>query len=371
MKINKLFGLLMILASAFLFVNCTSDPVPGPPGADGVDGIDGVDGADGVDGTASCVSCHNNTLRSEIESGFAVSLHLTGDTWPDRGAFAGGACAKCHSGQGYPEFIESGEITSSGSDLEVPMSCNSCHSNHNTFDFENDGPDYALRNTAPTVLDLAPSISLDFGDASNNCITCHQPRPADIPAINPDGTYEITSIRFGPHHSPQSTMLEGILGAEITGPFEYPARASAAHRTNSSCVQCHMGESEDPEIGGHSWNHIESNCITCHGAVPGSSNSYINDYPELFALLRQVKGTDPDGNPITGIVYEEFDEDDEGILVRSVYSTPGVWPDVAAMAAWNYKTVYEDQSRGIHNPKYTEALLKNSIQAVQELLNQD
>ena len=125
-----------------------------------------------------------------------------------------------------------------------------------------------------------------------------------------------------------------------------------------------MGESDDPELGGHSWTPIQSNCIECHGAVPGSSSSYQNEYPELFALLQQVEGTDPDGNPITGILYEEFEDGH-----RSVYANEGVWPDVAAMAAWNYKTIYEDQSKGIHNPRYTEALLKNSIQAVQELLN--
>jgi hypothetical protein len=48
MKNLKLFGSLMVFASALLFVQCTSDPITGPPGADGIDGIDGQDGQDGV-----------------------------------------------------------------------------------------------------------------------------------------------------------------------------------------------------------------------------------------------------------------------------------------------------------------------------------
>jgi hypothetical protein len=367
MKTRKFFGFLMILASGFLFLNCTSDPIPGPPGQDGVDGVDGVDGQDGVSGTASCVACHNNTTRDAVAAGFAVSLHAIGETWEERGFYFGRtSCSKCHSGLGYEQFIETGEIIGSP-DLEVPLSCNSCHSSHETFDFENDGPDYALRNTGPTSLDLASSINLDFGDASNNCITCHQPRNSyEIPTLNSDGTYVVTSVRFGPHHSPQSTMLEGILGAEITfeGSEAYPAPGTAGHRTGSSCVQCHMGDSDDPELGGHSWNVFDDTCVRCHPPLE-EATGVTDDMATLLALLQQVEG-------------EGFDEDADGnitpngevvigiIQPGSESSTnPGIFSDVAAMAAWNYKTIYEDQSKGIHNPEYTKALLKNSIQALQ------
>lgn len=377
MKQHKFFGLLMLLASAFLFVQCTSElpePIQGPPG---VDGQDGIDGQDGVSGTASCVSCHNNTLRGEIAAAFDTSLHRIGDTWPERGFFFGGtACSQCHSGPGYEEFIETGAITPRP-ELATPLSCTNCHSSHKTFDFENDGPDYALRNSDPTSLVLAPSVTIDFGDASNNCITCHQPRNSyEIPALNSDGIYVITSSRFGPHHSPQATMLEGILGAEIPGTEDYPGRATATHRTASSCVQCHMGESNVANVGGHSWNPIEENCIQCHGAVPGSAQDFASDMATLLTLLKNVEGVayevDADGDPV-------FDADGNYIptttpvigIIRADSedrTNTGIFSDVAAMAAWNYKTALEDQSRGIHNPAYTKALLKNSIEA---LLNEN
>ena len=377
MKLNKVFGFLMILALGISLVNCTSDTVAGPPGPPGEDGIDGVDGVDGADGTASCVSCHSNTAREPILAGFAVSAHASGSV-----GFAEGriGCAQCHGEEGFIDFIETGQALGPAGDGSIPyegttIACSTCHSSHRSFDFENDGPDYALRNPDPTDLVLAPSITLDFGDSSNNCISCHQPRDSyEIPTTSSNGLYVVTSTRFGPHHGPQATVLEGILGAEISGSLAYPARASAAHRTGASCVQCHMGESTDPEIGGHSWTPIEANCIECHGAVPGEANGFSADMATLKALLGQVVGEeyqqDADGNPV-------FDADGNpvgnGVPVIGIIvdvpgpdrSNTGIFSDVAAQAAWNYKTALEDQSRGIHNPEYTKALLKNSIEALQ------
>ncbi|MDM9632096.1 hypothetical protein [Robiginitalea aurantiaca] len=371
MKVNKFFGLLMILASAFLFVNCTSDPQPGPPGQDGIDGIDGIDGTDGADGTASCVSCHANSTREPIFEAFALSAHGAGGTFA-RGNRA--SCAQCHGSEGFIDYVTMGAIDTTGLTPEgiapkynpaMAVNCNTCHSSHRTFDFENDGPDYALRNPDPSDLVLAPGITIDFGDASNNCITCHQPRNSyEIPTTNTSGVYVVTSTRFGPHHSPQSTMLEGILGAEISGSTGYPARASATHRTGSSCVQCHMGDATAADEGGHSWNPTEAACVQCHpnGAPEGIEN-FEADMSTLLALLTQVEGEgydeDEDGNIIPN------GEPVIGILQENGRSRQGIFPTAAAQAAWNYKTLEEDQSKGTHNPNYSKALLKNSLEALQ------
>ena len=47
-------------------------------------------------------------------------------------------------------------------------------------------------------------------------------------------------------------------------------------------------------------------------------------------------------------------------------SNPLVVPVKDAQAIWNYKTLQEDNSQGMHNPKYTDALLKNSIEYLQQ-----
>jgi hypothetical protein len=91
----------------------------------------------------------------------------------------------------------------------------------------------------------------------------------------------------------------------------------------------------------------------------------------LLALLNAVEGQavelDVEGNPV-------FDDNGNliptggtitGIILPNGRSQYGIFSDVAAMAAWNYKSAEQDHSRGIHNPDYTKALLKNSIEALQ------
>lgn len=357
-------------------IQCTSDleipdPIAGPPGADGRDGIDGVDG---VDGTASCVSCHSNTTREPIFASFELSAHASGSVGF---AEARVGCAQCHGSDGFIDFQETGAALGPYTSPNT-ISCNTCHDSHRTFDFENDGPDYALRNPDGQQLFLDPNYTLDFEGSSNNCISCHQPRDSyEIPATNSSGLYVVNTSRFGPHHGPQATMLEGILGANLPGSEGYPAVASATHRTGSSCVSCHMGESSDTSKGLHSWKTTEAACLQCHpNGAPSELAGYTEDMITLKSLLENVVGEefqeDADGNPV-------YDADGNpvgtgvpvvGLIVdfapdNTDRSNSGIFTVQEAQAAWNYKTLLEDQSRGTHNPAYSRALLKNSIEALQ------
>jgi hypothetical protein len=124
-----------------------------------------------------------------------------------------------------------------------------------------------------------------------------------------------------------------------------------------------MAESEVPELGGHSWTPVDAVCTQCHPPLDEATD-FTADMATLLALLQTVEG-------------EGFDEDEDGNIIpngevvigiiqaNGSTSNSGIFSDVAAMAAWNYKTALEDQSKGVHNPNYTKALLKNSIQALQ------
>ena len=380
MKMYRLFSLLgLLLSTTFLLFSCTSDPIAGPPGADGRDGIDGIDGVDGQDGTASCISCHSNTAREPIFASFDVSAHGSGSVGFAEGR--GGSdptnrCAQCHGEEGFLDFVLNGAAAEEGYTNPTTIFCSTCHSSHKTFDFENDGPDYALVNDYAQRLLLDPSIEIDFGGPSNNCITCHQPRTSYvIPAEDGTGTYDVATTRFGPHHGPQTSMLEGVLGVQIPGAEGYPGVGSATHRTGSSCVSCHMGESSDPSEGLHSWKPTAAACIQCHtSGAPDEMAGYTDGMATLKSLLMNVVGQavelDAEGDPvfdvdgnliptgetITGIIVDVPGPD------RSNY---GIFTTIQAQAAWNYKTLLEDQSRGIHNPAYSRALLLNSIEALQ------
>lgn len=358
MKNFKLILNLTIVVTSFMFFQCTSEYTP-IAGADGKDGIDGSN-AD----AALCITCHSSSHRDPIINAYESSGHGSGSSWA-RGTSA--SCAQCHNNEGYLDYLsgrffktdDTGDyledvngdpiptVNPDGYAVSNPISCTGCHDAHRSFDFENDGNDYAVRNIDPVKLDLDPTIVVDFSNSadplglSNACITCHQPRTSyAIPTGTAD--YEITSSRFGPHHGPQATLYEGIMGANIAGSEGYPGVASSTHRTGASCTSCHMGESTEVTQGGHTWVPSEDACITCHtNGVPSEVSGYAADFQTLHDLLLA-----------------------EGAITATGSTVSGTYPVKVAQAVWNYKTLEEDKSNGVHNPAYAKALLKNSIEAL-------
>ena len=407
----------MIVASSLLFFQCTNE-YTAIHGTDGIDGVDGLDGLDGQDASsAACISCHSSSHREPIISSYIASGHGSGSSWA-RGTST--SCAQCHNNEGFIDYLsgdyfalntegdpneylldDAGEpivndngtpgdpsddfyepnpnynpdygdyaehpvtgelmpsVNPAGYAVSNPISCTGCHTDHRSFDFDADGNDYAVRNISPVHLDLDPTITIDFSTSSadqlglsNLCITCHQPRTSyPIPTGTADIT--ITSQRYGPHHGPQATLLEGVMGANYAGSTGYPGVGTAAHRTGSSCISCHMGESTGND-GGHTWAPTNNACITCHtNGAPTEVTDYAADMTTLHNMLVAA-----------GYISEAGDvQGDAGGNAGS--SNPLVVPVAHAQAIWNYKTLEEDKSHGVHNPGYATALLKNSIEALQ------
>ena len=386
MKKVKLLSYLVVLISGFMFLQCTSDKPVYVEGLDGVDGVDGMDGIDGV-GVAECVACHSNEHRAEINASFDLSEHFlgthTGGNYGSRES-----CAQCHSNDGYIDlltrgFVQPGGYYSSGppeyviddngtpddptddfvvldDDPDSPtfglplienetftnaakIDCRTCHGSHSSFDFENDGNDMGLRQGfSPVALYYDPSIVLDMG-LSNTCVNCHQPRNSYV-VPGPVDDYTNTSSRFGPHHGPQSTVLMGILGAEIAGSLPYPTAGTAAH-ASVSCIGCHMGETTDGSDGGHSFWPTDNSCAQCHA---------------ISIENLQIAGFDDDMAALKADLVAL------GVIQENDRPIPGTYPADVAQALWNYRTLLEDKSHGIHNPEYAKALLANSIEALQD-----
>jgi len=349
MKNLKSISLLILIASSLMFVQCTHESVPGPQGVAGIDGLDGIDGTAGKDGTASCVSCHSAEHRLPIESSYPYSGHANqtimynGMTLAEYAnqSFFGGSCTQCHTNEGYIDYMTTGVTNPESYANPTRIDCMTCHDKHSTFDFENDGNDYALRNFEPTTLITDPNYTIDFGDKSNNCASCHQPRTAP-PIDDGSGMFAVTSSHWGPHHGPQSTLLEGIQGAEVAGSEAYPGIGSATHRSGSSCTTCHMGASSGPDDEGlHSFNPTTTACTTCHpGGAPSEVEGLAANMANLAVLLEDI-GIVHDGHPVEGD-----------------------YTITQAEAAWNYLLIMEDKSNGVHNPAYAKALIKNSIEVL-------
>lgn len=364
MKNFKLLINLVVVATSFMFFQCTSEytPIVGPAGADGVDGVDGVNGVDGAG--AVCISCHSNEHRDPIYAAYVLSNHYGPDGNGLDGSWARGtsaSCAQCHNNQGFIDFQSGLYVDANGNQsanpngyaVSNPITCTGCHDVHRSFDFDNDGNDYALRTLAPVALIIDPDTSIDVNNDSdpmgysNTCINCHQPRtPAPTP--NAFGNYKVTSTHWGPHHGPQGTFLYGLGGAILPGAM--PAVGDAGHAKGASCVSCHMGEPTAADNGGHTWNPTANACLSCHDTEPEGVEGLDALRATLLVEL-QTKGLDS-----TGTKYI-FDAD--GKLQT------GTYPVKVSQAAFNYILLMEDRSNGIHNPEYAIDLATNSINALQ------
>ena len=108
------------------------------------------------------------------------------------------------------------------------------------------------------------------------------------------------------------------------------------------------------------------------GAHDQLSNS--NWYGRYFLLVPDVMGEDIKQNASANRAREwaeyngtevDFIPDNlwtvmyAGINIVNSIINSDYTPTAAAQAAWNYKTLEEDQSKGTHNPEYSKALLKN------------
>lgn len=398
MKNYNFLKSLLVVAISITLVQCTSDdPIPGPAGANGTNGINGAPGAagtKGLDGGAVCLSCHDVDYKVVQTATFAVSDHSKGATLAGRT----GACLNCHSDAGYK-----GSFATTNISVAIPgltdanagiINCTTCHSGgHASAGVAISGKDAALRTASPTRLDqttagtrgaVAPAILagsdiiIDYKDNSNACIHCHQPRRTSITGLAPNTTTFMISLgsTTGPHYGVQSALLEGIFAAEVPGTVAYPAKGTSVHRTGASCTSCHMGAAKDGR-GNHSFAPVLNNCKTCHTGtvvnfdIGGGQTKIKNLQKDLAELLVQKRplifrianynGTITFPNANNTFVDATLGTNQLTVIATSLVDSR-IPADVRiARGYWNWRFIYQDHSYGLHNPKYAEALLRNTI----------
>lgn len=356
--VHRYLVLLLLPLVAILGFNACE----GPEGPAGAQGEIGPAGEDGADGSLFCMTCHAPEAMDEIEAEFAQAGHSEPYT-----RFTSTSCAPCHSHEGYVEYGLNGQ-----EDLEQPythgskMTCGTCHSHSNNGEpavFDTSAGSVPIRFNGPVVLRTGQA-DMDFGNNSNVCVRCHQPRRSWSTYDDEMGDMVmVTSSHAGPHHGNQGTTLLGQNGDhrlnEVT---DASTLGPATHGIDSDCISCHMNE------GSHTFKPVASSCEECHDVTPefdynGFRTNIATKMTTLEGYLLAVEGNAierdtsdnwvviPDST-VQGILHEEDGELHPvvGQFDRDVYS-----------AFWNYMTVMEDQSGGVHNPAYSEALLDNSI----------
>ena len=338
----KNFNRLLFFAFLLLFVtqSCVKE------GPMGTAGTNGTNGTNGVAGTVTCLACHGTLLIDSIQGEFYASEHY-------KGAVAvtteGGnpSCARCHSSQGFIEFMTLGAVIDS---ITKPAAwdCTTCHGLHTTFTYT----DIALRTSTPPVPFVTANGTMDLIGNSNLCATCHQTRTAEPNVVTPGAATVTLSSHFGPHHGPQSDVVYGKGFAQIAGTVAYPAAGSSTHLQKASCVGCHMAQFANMQ-GGHSLVPSLNACNNCHNAT---DTNYDHN-----GVQTEIKG---DLATLQGLLVAK------GLLIytssTNTYAiASGKFPMVQAQALFNYEGLTDDKSNGVHNPAYIRALLENSIQALQ------
>jgi hypothetical protein len=352
MKKIKLLSMLFSVAlvvSLIAISACTKEGPQGPPGKDGTNGTNGENGINGQDGTATCAVCHDNSEGVEIKiDQWGKSVHAIGGTNFENAT----GCAPCHTSQGFKEVVGTAN-TSTAAVIADPanINCYTCHKIHDTYATG----DWELRKTDAMTFWLTGE-TVDIGKG-NICIQCHQPRISyPIPDVTqPDANYTFTSKRFGPHHGSQGATFTGsgyyLVGSGYTNTHTVIA---------DGCVTCHMADAMGYDAGGHTFNIYNeeegtlnfAGCTTCHA-----------DEDALAADVEALQTSVTDKMAQLGTLLEAA-----GIYnpaSTSGYAVPGTYTNKVAGAYWNWISLTEDRSLGVHNPNFVGKILDNTIASLQ------
>lgn len=302
-----------------------------------------------------CFTCHNDDGKlNQAQGEWAHSVHASGTSVDYTNRGGGSDCTRCHNQEGFIEFVETGSV-SAPYDVVSAIGCFTCHDPHNRGNM-------SLR--TQSAVTLANGTVFDHGKG-NLCVKCHQARASvtDITVAN----FQVTSSRFGPHHGPQGDMIQGT---NLFTNFPGYVYATSTHSTaiSDACAGCHMGNVQTHSgygVGGHSFNMEDEEgnsqvafCTPCHASATSKldftanadydGDSTIEGYQtEVDGLLEELRAL---------LVAQGILNNSTGLAIPQTFADGR-----KAGAYWNYNTIEEDRSRGIHNYKYIVSVLKASI----------
>ena len=404
-------GLMVVVA----LTGCTKEGPAGPQGPPGVGSTDTLSLVGFAPGI-KCTTCHNSTdttyyvLAKEFE--YATSGHATGGD-EDRNT---NQCAGCHTNEGFQDRYNrgfanetfninasSGPMASQSYLNSSPPGCFTCHSPHSRATFT------VLDSGAVNIYTLLANQTTkqwNSSSASNLCVKCHQPRMTstflntapyswqpDPSKINATDTAKIYTTRWNNHVSGEAAQtLLGFGGFEFSGyTYSNSTHTNLVGLKSLGCEDCHMETPVSNQTGGHTFravgytpsgataetfnNFSGCNASYCHnGAVTTSSASYwtirntiASELSQLAHLMMDTNITKKwslpqSGKPIPWVTYTVSGTDTTWAQANASSSKPLVIvPAAKAGALWNLQQVMYDASMGIHNYKYTKALLDASI----------
>jgi len=286
------------------------------------------------------------------------------------------SCAKCHSTQGYEDFLGADGSAAGAVDVAVPakenfgIQCVACHN------------PVTLTKTDVT---FPSGVTVSAGDDSR-CMECHQGReskvsvdqkiadygatdaPDAVPAPVNDRAFGFSNI----HYYPAAATL---YGGVAMGGYQYDGKTYDGKFRHvegiDSCTGCH-----DP----HTLQVKVETCAMCHEGVAS-----VDDLKDV-RMVSSASDYDGDGNTEEGVYYEI--EGLQEILYAAIqkYATDTAGADITydaatypyfmgadgkayanwtprlLKAAYNYQMTVKDPGKFAHGGKYTIQLLFDSIE---------
>ncbi len=290
-------------------------------------------------------------------------------------------CAKCHSAEGYMEFLTTGENSSEPVATDVMgITCEACH---NRAAIAKDSV------VMPSGLELT-----GLGDEAR-CMECHQGRHStvsvdgavagaagveDVAEVDPDTIFE--ELGFANiHYYPAAATKYGTFAK---GGYEYAGKSydgNFAHvEEYDTCIECHSPHTLEVQAEG---------CVKCHGEgefagyrLEGSAVDYDGDGDIEEGIAGEIAGLQEAlyaaiqayaaGTAGTGIVYDShsypyffIDGDGDGAVTEGEAAYPNKyasWTPRLLRAAYNYQMSAKDPGAFAHGGKYIIQLLYDSIE---------
>jgi hypothetical protein len=299
------------------------------------------------------------------------------------------------------------------------IGCATCHSAiHNTYTSA-DLP--SLTTVAAVPMNMwggAKTIDLPAdGGTSNLCAKCHQPRPLtksadsnvlDYAVLVSDPTATFNQLkpgyRTGVHYGTVGAIMAGKGGIEFSGAVAY---GNSPHTEAASCQDCHMAEING-RVGGHTFSAIGNyngcNVTGCHTNLSSSSSIVTNGKTAIKTKLDalaaklvidgvEIMNRNPDSEH--NLWYSATTNHYDGNMnIYDPSSNPdgpdnnptGQFKNTSPSSSWtqaqkdenaalptmtltnaqmgaiiNFQMCLREFSMGMHNYKYSAALLDNSI----------
>ena len=254
---------------------------------------------------------------------------------------------------------------------------------------------------------LTTSSSLSNGDVVDYASLVSSPTAVfyDNVVGNAAPNKVIPSYRTHVHYGTVGAVYAGQGGVQFTGTLAYE---NSTHTTAASCQDCHMATMSG-KAGGHTFfakgNFNSCNTIGCHSSAVTSSSTTLWSTPraEIKTLLNTLATRINAVGAGTAILHTESDAEanlwaglttgnyDGYLNIYDPSSNPaGAWKNPAASGSWtqaqkdannalptfptlknvvmgsmiNFQMCLREYSLGIHNYKYSKALLQNSIDAL-------